>query len=234
MEIQLKKLILPKPHISWTQLSCWISNPVRYRQEYFENGKKLDTKYLQYGKGIATIIEDLTHNPELKSDRDWVKKSFGLEIEDERVQRFFENLIVYDTPEHEIKCDVMGVPILSYIDSYHSIENTFYEYKTGKIAWTKAKVQKHDQLTFYATALKWSIGKIPEYCDLVWLETKDEIVEKMDGLYNGTGDKVVNITGRVISFHRVFDPRELERMENLILRCATEISEAYIKYLEEI
>ena len=128
----------------------------------------------------------------------------------------------------------MGVPILSYLDSFHSTENVFYEYKTGKIAWTKSKVQKHDQLTFYATALKWSTGNMPDYCDLVWIETKDEIVEKMDGLYNGTGDKIVNITGRIISFHRVFDEREIERMENLIVRCATEISDAYIKYLEEI
>lgn len=233
MELQPNKLILPKTYISWTQLSCWLSNPARYHKEYFENSSKLDTRYLQYGKGIAKMIEELTNNPELKFDREWVKKSFGLELEDERVQLFFENIIMYDTPEHEIKCLVLGVPILSYLDSYNSIENVLREYKTGKIAWTKAKVQKHDQLTFYATALKWSTGKMPEYCDLDWIETKDEIVEKIDGLYNGTGDKIVNITGRIISFHRQFDDREIARMENLIVRVAQEISEAYIKYLEE-
>ncbi len=233
MEPSSNKLILPKVYLSWTQLSCWMSNPERYKREYFDNGHKLDTKYLQYGKGIAQIIEDLTNNPELKKDKDWVLKNFGLEINDERVQLFFENIIVYDIPEHEIKCKVMDIPILSYLDSYNSKENVLREYKTGKIPWTKAKVQKHDQLTFYATALKWSIGKMPEYCDLDWIETKDEIVESEEGLGNSGSNKIVNITGRIISFHREFDEREIERMENLIVRCATEISAAYIKYLEE-
>lgn len=229
-----KEFLLPKGYLSWTQIACWKSNPKRYIKEYFEGGDRLDTKYLRYGKGIAKIIEDITLNPELKNDKEWVQKRFGLDIDDERVQMFFDKLVVYDKPEYEIKCNVLGVPVLSYLDSYNSIENPFYEYKTGKIPWTKAKVQKHDQLPFYATALKWSVDKIPEYCDLIWLETKDEVQESKGGLQNGEDEKIVNITGRVISFHRVFDEREIERMENLILRCAIEISEAYRKYLEDI
>ena len=59
----LKKILLPKGYLSWTQISCWLSNKNRYRREYFETGRKLDTKYLQYGKSIATIIEELTYNP---------------------------------------------------------------------------------------------------------------------------------------------------------------------------
>ncbi len=230
----LKKILLPKGYLSWTQISCWLSNKNRYRREYFETGHKLDTKYLQYGKSIATIIEELTYNPELKNDPEWVSKRFKLDINDERIQLFFENLVVYDSPEHEIRCEVMGVPILSYLDSYHTADNIFYEYKTGKIPWTKAKVQKHDQLTFYATGLKWKIGQMPDYCDLLWIETKDGYEEeKQSGLYNQV-EKTVNITGRIISFRRVFDEREVERMENQILRCAQEISEAYRAYLAEI
>ena len=57
--------------------------------------------------------------------------------------------------------------------------------------------------------------------------------KKQSGLYNQV-EKTVNITGRIISFRRVFDEREVERMENLILRCAQEISEAYRAYLAEI
>lgn len=228
------KIILPKGYLSWTQISCWLSNPNRYIREYFKGGNKLDTKYLRYGKTIAEIIEELTYNPELKKDPEWVKKRFNLDIEDERIQLFFENLVVYDIPEYEIKCDVMGVPVLSYLDSYKVEENLFNEYKTGKIAWTRSKVQKHDQLTFYATALKWSIGKIPEYCDLLWIETEDGEKKEFSGLHNGNPEKTVNITGRIISFHRVFDEREIERMENLIFRCAVEISNAYVSYLQDI
>lgn len=203
-----KKLLLPKPHLSWSQMSCWMSNPARYRREYFENADKLDTKYLQYGKGIAEMIEKGLHKDLLP------------------------DLMVYDTPEFEIRTEIQGVPILSYLDSYDSVNNVFYEMKTGKIPWTQAKVQKHDQLTFYATALFHSTGKMPAYCDLQWIETKEGKTERVD--FWRDGDTIINATGRIVSFHREFDEREIERMEQLIVRCAHEISEAYIKFLEEI
>ncbi len=148
------------------------------------------------------------------------------------------DLETYDTPEHEIKGFVKCVPILSFLDSYNKVAtahvpcNVFREYKTGKIPWDRAKVQKHDQLVFYATALKWSEGKMPEYCDLDWIETKEGRGESQD--FWREGDKMVYVTGRVVSFHREFDEREIERMENLIVKCAIEISNAYQEYLREL
>jgi hypothetical protein len=189
-------------------MSCWMSNKTRFRREYFEAGAKLDTKYLRFGKGIAGLIEEGKHT-ELLPD-----------------------LIVYDTPEHEIRCEINGVPILSYLDSYDSVNNVFREYKTGKIPWDKAKVIKHGQLVFYATALKWSCGKIPEYCDLDWLETK-EGVKQVDDFWREE-ERGLNLTGRIVSFHRPFDEREIEKMEELIVKCANEISDAYQEFLAEI
>lgn len=208
MEEAKNKLVLPKPHLSWSQMSCWLSNPLRYRKEYFECGEKLDTKYLRFGKGVAELIETGKH------------------------KELIPDLVVYDKPEYEIRTEIKGVPVLSYLDSYDSKGNVFREYKTGKIPWTQTKVQKHDQLTFYATSLKWSIGKIPEYCDLDWIETREGAVEVDD--FWRENEKIVQVTGRLKSFHREFDEREIERMESLIVRVATEISEAYRKFLEEI
>jgi hypothetical protein len=214
MDQEGKKLILPKPHLSWSQLSCWIQNPNRYRKEYFENGTKLNSKYLTLGKNIAKLIEDGKH------------------------KELLPDLLTYDTPEYKIECLVNGVPILSFLDSYNKVgtidtpANVFREYKTGIIPWTKARVQKHDQLVFYATALKWSIGKIPEYCDLDWIETK-ETTEMSENFWRD-GNKTVNVTGRVVSFHREFDVREIERMEQLITKVAWEISDAYQEYLRDI
>ena len=202
------KLLLPKPHLSWSQLSCWLSNPNRYFREYFEAGDKLDTKYLRFGKGVAKLIEEGKH------------------------KTLLPDLILYDKPEYEIKTNVLGVPILSYLDTYDSVKNVFREYKTGKLPWTKAKVVKHGQLVFYATALKHSCGKIPEYCDLDWIETKEGSVEVSD--FWRENEKDINVTGRIVSFHREFDEREIEKMENLIVKVANEISEAYIKFIEEI
>jgi len=209
-----EKLILPKPYISWSQLSCWLSNPTRYRREYFEDGKKLDTKYLSFGKNIATLIENGQH------------------------KELLPDLQCYDTPEYEIKTLVAGVPILSFLDSYNKVAtievpaNVFREYKTGKVPWDRARVAKHDQLVFYATALKWSQGAMPEYCDLDWIETKETQGESVD--FWREGDKIVYITGRIVSFHREFDEREIERMEDLITKVAWEISDAYQDYLKEI
>jgi len=203
------QLILPKPHISWSQHSCWTSNEERYKREYFANGAKLDTKFLRFGKNIATLIEEGKHTyllPELET---------------------------YDTPEHKINVMIRGVvPCLSFIDTYDSKLNVFREYKTGKIAWTKAKVQKHDQLVFYAMALKWSTGNMPEYCDLDWIETVESQKETVD--FWRDQPKSIETTGRIVSFHREFDEREIERMEDLIIRTAWEISDAYQEYLTEI
>lgn len=203
-----KKLILPKPHLSWSQLTCWESNPVRYRKEYFEAGDKLDTKYLRFGKGIAGMIEEGKH------------------------KQLLPDLVVYDSPEYEIKTTVLGVPILSYIDSYDSVNNVFREYKTGKIPWTPAKVIKHGQLMFYAVALKHSVGEAPEYCDLDWIQTKEGALEVDD--FWRQNQKQVQVTGKIKPFHRRFSDSEIEKMEKRIRKAAEEISEAYQEFIKEI
>lgn len=152
-------------------------------------------------------------------------------IEEGKHKDMLPDLIVYEEPEFEIKTKVKEVPVLSYLDTYCPSKNVFREYKTGKIPWNQARVQKHDQLTFYATALKWSNGKMPEYCDLDWIETVEDDRGEVMGLSN---EVTVNATGRIIPFHREFDDREIERMEYLIEKVAWEISDAYLEFLQEI
>lgn len=210
-----QKILLPKSYLSWSQMQCWISNPARYRKEYFENGDKLDTKFLRFGKNIATLIETGQH------------------------KTLLPDLETYDSPEFKIETRVMHiVPVLSFLDSYNAVAsdtvpaNVFREYKTGKIPWTKARVQKHDQLVFYATALKWSTGTMPKYCDLDWIETIESENEQVD--FFREQSKIINVTGKIVTFHREFDEREIERMEELIIKTATEISNAYKAYIAEI
>jgi len=202
------KLILPKTYLSWSAMSCWISSPGRFRREYFESGKKLDTRYLRFGKGIAELIET------------------------GKYKELLPELEVYEVSEFEIRTEVCGVPILSYIDDYDPVNNVFREKKTGKIPWTQAKVIKHGQLIFYATALKHSCGKIPEYCHLDWIETKEGSIEVDD--FWRENEKIVQVTGKIKSFYREFDEREIEKMEKLIVKSAEEISEAYQLFLKEI
>ena len=204
----MSEFLLPKTYLSWSQMSCWMSNPERYRREYFEAGHKLDTKYLRFGKGIAELIESGKH------------------------KELLPDLEVYEKQEYEIKTTVRGVPVLSYLDTYSPRLNIFREYKTGKVAWTPAKVIKHGQLIFYATVIKNSTGDTPEECWLDWIKTEDGSLEVED--FWRTNEKTIQVTGEIRSFHRPIYEAEIEKMEELIFQVATEISDAYKEFIKEI
>lgn len=228
-----QKLLLPKTYLSWSQLQCWITNKARYRKEYFENSDKLDTKYLRFGKGVAKLVEDLCEIMKRIPDRKLAIEELAKEYPmTENMRTVLMELDIRGQSEFKIICNVMDiVPCLSYLDKWYAEEYAIREYKSGKIPWTKTKVQKHDQLVFYAVMIKWGLGVTASHADLDWIETK-ETVEEVD-FWRESG-KVLDVTGRIISFHREFDEREIERMENLIVKVASEISEAYYNYLAEI
>lgn len=188
-------------------MTCWLKNKDRYRREYFEGAVKLDTKYLRFGKGIATMVEEGTYKDLLP------------------------DLVVYPVTELEIHTTIAGVPILAFIDNYHPDLNVFREDKTGKVPWSQSRVQKHEQLVFYAAALKSFKGSIPEYCHLDWIETMEDTGE---GDFWAEVEKRVTITGKVLSFKRVFDAREIDRIEALIAKTAQEISRAYKSFINEL
>ena len=235
----MNKFILPKVHLSYSQMQVWKSNPARYRREYFEAGKRLDTKYLQFGKGIAALVEELCDIEKTipGQDKSCVKLQ-ALNILRDRHgldEGTYDALWALDTEgtsEFKIELLIHDVPFLMFIDKMREDLNVFREYKTGKIAWDKAKVQKHEQLVVYAVGRRAQTGKMPAYCDLDWLETSEKADESDD--FWAKVDKKLKLTGKVKSFHREFDERELDRMEEKIVRVATEISVAYQAFLAEI
>lgn len=190
----MQKITLPKFYLSYSQMTCWLQNPERYKREYFENSDKLDTKYLRFGKASAKRREERELKPGERT-------------------------------EYEIEVNIKGIPILSYIDFYDSNNNIFEEDKTGKVPWTSVKVHKHEQLPFYATVLRAKIGKMPQSCTLNWFQTREQ---EGGGLQNE-----IEYTGIEKSFTREFDESECDRIEDLILKVAEEISEAYKKFIEE-
>lgn len=234
MTKEYPKLILPKGYLSWSQMSCWIHNKERYRREYFEDRDKLDTRYLRFGGHFSKMVEDLTEllvkMPDRAAAIDEIAREYPM---DENMQSVLMELPIEGISEYEIRCKVGNViPVLAYLDKYIESENAIGEYKTGLAPWTMARVQKHDQLVFYAVALKWHGKPIPEYADLHWIETKETQTESVD--FWREGAKIIKATGRIKTFHRVFDEREFERMEELISRNAWEISDAYQEYLSQL
>jgi hypothetical protein len=192
-------------------MNCFLTSPARFRKEYFENGPRLTSKYLSFGKDVHKLIEDNKHKDILP------------------------DLEVYDVRELEIKVNVREVPVLAYIDSYDPDKNVFRDTKTGIAPWDKVRVIKLGQLPFYAVALKYKYGKAPEYCHLDWLQSKEG--KKEDAVVDDfwrTNETELNLTGYMKSFQRDFDKREIEKMEDLIVKTAWGISEAYQLFLKEI
>ena len=134
--------------------------------------------------------------------------------------------------EYKIETYVKGVPILSYIDFYDSNKHEFSDDKPGKIAWTDSKVQKHEQFPFYATALKWQKGVTPKKCALIWFETMEGATDEAD--FWNKCEKKLSLTGKVVRFERELDEREVKRMEDLIVKSAIEISDAYKEFIQQI
>ena len=216
---KIEGLILPRNYLSYSQMMCWIGSKDRFRREYFEKGRKLDTKFFKFGKGIAKMIENGTYKDVLP------------------------NLEVLGTPEYKVITNVCGVPVLGFIDDYAEELFFYQEFKTGKLSpkgkapWDKAKVQKHKQLPFYATLLKWKTGKMPKKCRLVWMETEEasgELDIANEDEFFDICEKKLSLTGKIVSFDREFDEREIETMEKLIVKSAIEISNAYKAFISEI
>lgn len=203
----MESLLLPKKYLSASQMELWEKSPDRYRSEYFEKGKKLRTRYLEFGGYIHKMIEDGTYHEHLPGLR------------------------VYSERELRLTAEIRGVPCLSYIDGNDPVEAEFGDYKTGKAAWTQARLQKSEQMLFYAVMLRVRTGKTPTRCGLHWIETYDH-EDKEQSFWQD--DKQVKLTGRVLTFYRQFDERELDRMEVKILRVAQEISEAYREFINEL
>lgn len=187
-------LLLPTGYLSYSQYKCWKTSKKRYIEEYFKGGKKLDTKYLRFGKD-------------------------------------YKHTFSYDVQEPLLNPEVCGVPTLGYIDDFQTISPyCFNEFKTGKIAWTEKKVQQHEQLPWYAMQIKWQYGAMPPFCDLIWIET----VENLKGTFWDRADKAVKATGKIVPFRRDFDEREVERLEKDVVKVALEISNAYKAFIQEI
>jgi len=249
MSHQYPKLILPKGYISWTQLDLWIKNPTRYKSEYFEDGKRLDTRYLRFGGEFSRIVErlgELYGNgpgqiPQRYAAILKLKEEFPM---DENMESVLMELDIDGISEFQIGnsgkegdttpvCKIRGeVPILAYLDKYIEKNGAIGEYKTGLVEWTLAKVQKHGQLLYYGVGLKWSGKPLPPHADLHWIETKESEQERVDFWRDGA--KIISATGRIKSFHREFDEREFDRMEDLIIKTALEISDAYQEHLAQL
>jgi len=141
-----------KPYLSYSQYKAYRSG--QYKRIYID-GFKIDNPGIRLGKKFAEFME----SKEEKSDIKFF--SLAKNIIPKPLER-----------EKKILVDWEGIPIYSILDGYDE-DPIIHEYKTGKTAWTQAKVDKDEQLTFYALAVWLLTGNLPKKIWLYWLPRDD-------------------------------------------------------------
>ena len=202
-----------RDYFSWSQYNLWKQSKLEFRKKYLLGIESYPNKFFEKGKELGIYLEkgDAPHwaDPLLQTVGDLVPK---LSIMEHKI----EVGLGYDKEEYPWVKD-----LLCYIDSGEESGVLFYEYKTGKVPWTQDKVNKHEQLDFYATAYYLKTGNIPK-CKLIWVET-EEVEEQ--------GQEVLRYTGHVEEFTREFT---IEEISNMIVNILTVLKEIDAWEYEEI
>lgn len=201
----LNNIILPRGYISWSQVSLYRQNKEKYIGKYIL-GEDVDFENpgLKYGKIISELLED---NIESKDETENILKIV---------------LPRYKEREKEISVNMKtkngDIVLLGKLDTYQS--GKFREYKTGTIAWTQEKANKHDQITFYALMLYLKNQKIPQ-SHLDWIETKNENDE-------------ISLTGKIKSFEVKKSLSDLLLFRREIEKMVVDVGRIYLKELNNI
>lgn len=164
-----------KQYLSWSQYNLFLRSPEAYKKVYIYGEPSFQNVEMKFGSKIASGLEqeDLTGDAEI----DFCKVS----------------LPEVDEKEKEMVAQVGDIKLLIRMDGYKK-DHIIHEYKTGHSPWTQKKVDKWEQLTFYAYVYWLITGVMPDLY-LIWIPT-----QKIDGEISLTKEKpVVFHTKRTIS-----------------------------------
>jgi len=191
-------MIRQKDYLSWSQYSLWTKSKREFWKRYGLNEDRSMNKNFAKGNELANALE---------YDDD------GSSSSDELLEFVLTQVPKLDFQEFKLEVELSNnEKTLSFLDSCSADLTVFFEYKTGKDAWTQELVEKHEQLLFYATALYIKSGRtIIPACKLFWIETEQT---ESDGL---------KYTGLVQGFERGFTLEEVESFELKLIATIDEI-----------
>lgn len=196
-----KEIMLPRGYLSHSQYILRKKNPKKYNDIYFFGGKSFTNEGMRFGKVVAEALETN-------------------KTEDETIKALIAMLPRYPKPEHEINTSVKTedgiLNLMGKIDTFFMRGKRFREYKTGKTAWTQAKVDKETQITFYYMLVYLKYGQLPE--KKVWLDwIKTEYDE----------DGKPRLTGEIVSFETDRNMGQVLELMDDVHKTAVEISKEY-------
>lgn len=204
----MHKYNLPKSYLSYSAAMLFLKDKQAYRDRYYLNKPGFTSIFTVFGKGFAERLE--RNDPTLA------------------------HIEKYSKPEYDIKCEIDGVPIRGFIDSYDPEKKAFLEYKTSITdMWCEESVKKHLQLDFYSMVIEYLFGEVQEECKLIWIGTqwKNNIIEYRGHKFQGA--KELELTGQVEVFPRVVTKEERLAVRQLFAKIAQEISDDYTAWLSQ-
>lgn len=211
-------IILPKGHLSFSQITLWLGAKETYRKKYYPNQRPhfAQSPEMAFGNFITEQME--LNNP------------------------LFDFIPRYDTFEYpqkedpKVEFEIEGVKVEAYIDQLQRSSVKFREQKTGRTPWTQAKVNKHIQLDLYSMLLEHTFGTVDEDCDLIWVPARKKMktVVLPGGHVITSESSEIEVVGPCpefplgyVSFPRRISAAERQAMRALIVRVGKEISEDY-------
>lgn len=168
----MSKSKTPRPHLSYSQLKLWESDPQEYHRRYVLGEKWEGNRYTEFGSKLANALEF-----------DEPTDDLGLE----HIRLFLPKFV---KREFKIESNCLGVPILSKLDGFDPKKLEIDEVKTGK-SWNQKRVDEDDQLTFYSLICYLKYKKQANLIRLHWARTIEE-----DGIVKATGELKTFITNR--------------------------------------
>lgn len=206
-------MILPKPHLSFSQIQLWLSSKETYRKKYYADVPPTwgQTPAMAFGNTVTEAME---------RGEEWVKFI-------PRYSTFEYNPSDEPSDPNVKTLSIQGVPVMAFIDSMNLDTCQFAEQKTGVTPWTQNKVNKHFQLDIYSLLIQKEFGDVQDECFLIWVKTEKVKKKRIFDGHELEGREIIQLTGEYKMFPRVITQFDRDEMEKTIVKVGREIEEDY-------
>jgi hypothetical protein len=202
---RIKKVILPRDYLSWSQYSTFKRNREEYIRHYFFGEPGIESPAMEFGHSFAKNLEARA-GKNAKANPDPV-----IEMALQAIPRL-------KSPEFHLSATLPSkygqIPIIGTLDDYDPKTHDFNEFKTGTRKWTQRMANEHGQLKFYQLMLWLNHNVLKNKKNLIWIETENTDGEIMP-------------TGKIVKFPVEISLPSLLNFSRDVIEVAHEIEELY-------
>jgi len=189
-------MINPRQYLSFSSMDLFERNQERWAEVYLFGSKIPINRGMAFGRQMADSLEKDELSGDITLDL-IMEKLPKFEIMDKVIERPKGDIVEVYNPtkgkieQYKVPVLIAGgerIPLVAKPDTIKKDMTAFKEYKTGQGMWNKGKVDKLNQITFYATAIFITTGKIPNDIELVHVLTEKTTKDSIDAKLTATGD----------------------------------------------